>query len=129
MRENAAYVKPYSAIRIDHNFKKGGACLTLNPVLRNVRFRSTTEQYGSMCRVFDDTYLHRDDDVDGRDVTNRAYIMQHPVAMRSFATAAPCSNMFFPSPIVVDSPWPRRATIQLERPITVCDVLELLYQG
>ncbi len=103
-----------------------------NPVLDHVDFRPTRERtIYEQHSVEEDAYLRvaRNSQAPGQhteDAANRAYIGQHPIAARSFATATPADNIFLLDIVgwfMLSDP-----TLTLRRPVTVLDVLKLMHK-
>ncbi|TBU51460.1 hypothetical protein BD310DRAFT_1043541 [Dichomitus squalens] len=122
IQENEDYVEECSAMTFDEG-PYTDANLTPNPVLSNVRFRPSTEFRQETYPLEEDAYLHRSDDLDC-DVSERAYIGEHPIAARSFATATPISVILLLG--VVTEDLPDEYALELERPVTVYDVLAMI---
>ncbi len=132
MRENAAYVKPLQPLHIREDYREDGgkARFDVHPALYHVDFRTADESpYAVSTPVEHDAHFRRQPNAATKnetpvDVKKRAYVGDHSLAARSFATATPISNMMLFSFVGIGE------TMELDfrRAITVSDVLSAIQQ-
>ena len=136
MEECEANIERLSAVHVTESYR-GEVSFAPNPVLYHMDFRPTRERtLYERHAVEEDAYLRvtkqlqasgqSTDSGSENAAGERAYIGQHPIAARSFATATPAFNIFlvdFMGWSVSSDPM-----LTLGRPVTVLDVLQLIHR-
>ncbi|TFK82267.1 hypothetical protein K466DRAFT_590628, partial [Polyporus arcularius HHB13444] len=130
MRESAKYMAPGEVLLVDDDFRDyyEDVSLDAHRVFGRVSFRerypSGVYHYGRPLPVDDDAYLR----IDAAGVpapipagSARAYLGQHPLVSRSFATAAPIYNLYI-LPICDVNMYPEFID-RRSRAVTVYDIL------
>ncbi|PIL24805.1 hypothetical protein GSI_12691 [Ganoderma sinense ZZ0214-1] len=136
MRENGRFVGLFTPLRVyeDYRADDGKARFDIHPALYHVDFCATKESPGFFPHpVEHDAHFRWHPNpptkAEARGLINvdpkkRAYVGQHPLAARSFATATPVSNValfkFVGSGTITD--------IDLDRAVTVFDVLSAIHK-
>ncbi|TBU34014.1 hypothetical protein BD311DRAFT_773905 [Dichomitus squalens] len=131
MRESADCIEAFSAVHVTEDYD-ADVSFAPNPVLFYIDFRKSDEcRDGKGQPIEDDAYLRWDNSSGSEkpnagDARNRAYLGDHPITARSFATATPVSNILLLNMIG----WrrPKNETLKLQRPVTVYDLLGLLHE-
>ena len=132
MRECEEHIERFSAVHVTQGYR-ADVSFAPSPVLYHTDFRPARErmlyeQHG----VEHDAHLRVAgssqalDPQGTEDGTSLAYIGQHPIAARSFATATPASNIFLLD--IVGWSMSSDPTLTLRRPVTVLDVLRLMHR-
>ena len=136
MQECEDHIELFSPVHVTQDYC-GDVTFAPNPVLNHIDFRPVRERVAfEEHEVEDDAHLRaarsagphaRGQSADPEDaVVRRSYIGQHPIAMRSFATATPASNILLLN--LVGWFMPSDPTLTLRRPVTVFDVLKLMHR-
>ncbi|KAI1790259.1 hypothetical protein LXA43DRAFT_516947 [Ganoderma leucocontextum] len=132
MRENAAYVEVCTPLRVREDYREDGgkATFDVHPALCHVDFRASSENHHYEPHpVENDAHFRWHCNAATKnetpvDVKKRAYVGDHPLAARSFATATPVSNMMLFSFVQMGS----TKDLDFDRPVTVFDVLSAIHQ-
>ena len=135
MQECEDHIEPFSPVHVTQDYH-GDVSFAPSPVLSHIDFRPVRERITfEEHDVEEDAHLRvaggassqgQNADPSESMVVRRAYIGQHPIAMRSFATATPTLNIFLLD--IVGWSMPGDPTLTLRRPVTVLDVLELMHR-